>query len=165
MGAYCRRAYIRRHAARVGEIMEVRRFSSYYYDVALFGDQQEIACIPHKGCSLEIVATAETSDGEVNMLLPGQAIWYTRSFFFGDRLELPSGRKVGFETLVGFKLQLAPRMTVPPPVEETVVERAMRGVTMGETPEGMGENVTIRDGDYDSRSGREGLAGAPGSRA
>lgn len=137
MGAYCTRAFIPRHAARVGEIMQVRRLSSYWHDVALFGAHDEIACIPHQGCRLEIVATAETSHPQVNLLLPGHVIRYTRSFFRGDRFELPSGTKVGLERLVGFKLQLAPLMVVPVRVEEAVVEklkRRERGVTVRRAP-------------------------------
>ena len=60
MGAYCTLDYIRRHPAGVGEIMEVRRVSPYYY-AAMFGDRGEIACIPHKGCLLEIVAAGEAT--------------------------------------------------------------------------------------------------------
>ena len=58
MGAYCKLDHIRRHPAGLGEIMEVRRLSTYY-DVGMFGDRGEIACIPHKGCLLEIVAASE----------------------------------------------------------------------------------------------------------
>lgn len=137
MGAYCTRAFIPRHAARVGEIMQVQRLSSYWHDVALFGAHDEIACIPHQGCRLEIVATAETSHPDVNLLLPGHVIRYTRSFFRGDRFELPSGTKVGLERLVGFKLQLAPLMVVPVRVEEAVVgklKRRERGVTVRPAP-------------------------------
>jgi hypothetical protein len=62
----------------------------------------------------------------VNQLLPGQVIRYTRSFFFGDRFKLPSGKKVGLSQLIGFKLQLAPPRTAPPPEEAAIVEWAMR---------------------------------------
>jgi hypothetical protein len=123
MGEYCTRVHIRRHPAKVGEILEVRRYSSYYYDVALFGDDREIACIPHQGCRLEIVATAETAHPQANLLLPGHVIRYRWSFFFGDRLELPGGRKVGLASLVGFKMQLLPPVTTAPPVEEAIVQR------------------------------------------
>jgi hypothetical protein len=121
MGAYCTLVYIRRHAAKMGEIMEVRRIDPYQY-VAVFGDNDELACIPHRGCRLEIVATPETAHGELNLLLPGQVIRYTRSFFFGDRLELPSGKKVGLDQLVGFKLQLAPPRTSVSREEQTVAK-------------------------------------------
>ncbi len=87
------RALIPRHPARVGEIMQVRWFD--YYGAMLFGDRHEIACIPHGGCYLEILGTGETSHREVNLLLPGHVIRYTRSFLFGDRFELPSGARVG----------------------------------------------------------------------
>jgi hypothetical protein len=53
-------------------------------------------------------------------------IRYTRSFLFGDRFKLPSGKRVGLSQLVGFKLQLAPSRTAPPPEETALVERAMR---------------------------------------
>ena len=126
MGAYCTLGYIRRHDARLGEIMEVRHLSTYY-DAAVFGDRGEIACIPHKGCLLEIVAAGEATHPDVNRLLPGQVIRYTRSFFFGDRFELPSGTRVGLPVLVGFKLQLAPPRTAPLPEEDAIVQRANRG--------------------------------------
>jgi hypothetical protein len=87
------RALIPRHPARVGEIMQVRWFD--YYGAILFGDKYEIACIPHGGCYLEILGTGETSHREVNLLLPGRVIRYTRPFLFGDRFELPSGARVG----------------------------------------------------------------------
>src|SRR5881409_1753268 len=60
----------------------------------IFGDRKEIACIPHAGCRLEIVATPASPHRKVNLLLPGQVIRYTHSFFLGDRFELPSGTKV-----------------------------------------------------------------------
>jgi hypothetical protein len=125
MGAYCTRTYIRRHEARTGEVMTVKRLFDYH-EAALFGDNEEIACISHKGCRLEIVGTAESPHQEVNLLLPGQVVDYTRSFFFGDRLELPSGTKVRFWQLVGFRFQLASPPGSPPPVEEAIVRRAGR---------------------------------------
>jgi hypothetical protein len=126
MGAYCRLDYTCRHAARMGEIMEVRRLDPYHY-VAVFGDNEELACIPHRGCRLEIVAAPENAHGEVNLLLPGQVVGYTRSFFFGDRFELPTGKKVGLDQLVGFKLQLAPPRTATPPEEEIVAKTVAAG--------------------------------------
>src|SRR5215472_3709820 len=126
MGAYCKLDYMRRHPAGLCEIIEVRRFSTYY-DAAMFGDRGEIACIPHKGCLLEIVAASEVRHPEVNGLLPGQVIRYSRSFFFGDRFELPSGTRVGLHELVGFKLQLAPPRTAPPPEEDVILQRATCG--------------------------------------
>ncbi|HKX04293.1 MAG TPA: hypothetical protein VJX71_17490 [Methylomirabilota bacterium] len=93
---------------------------------ALIGDKKEIACIPHKGCRLEIAATATTSDRDVNLLVPGAVIRYKRSFLFGDRFELPSGAKVGLADLLGFKLQLAPTTTPPPPIEEVIVRSLTR---------------------------------------
>jgi len=104
--------------------MEVR-----WVDLAgpiLIGDKKEVACIPHKGCRLEIAATAATSHRDVNLLVPGHVIRYKRSFLFGDRFELPSGTKVGLEDLLGFKLQLAPSTTPPPPIEEVIVRWATR---------------------------------------
>jgi hypothetical protein len=126
MGAYCTLVCIRRHPARLGEIMEVRRLSTYD-EAAVFGDRDEIACIAHKGCLLEIVAVSEAAHPEVNQLLPGQVIRYARSFFFGDRFELPSGTRVGLAQLVGFKLQLAPPRTAPLPDEGAIVRRVTRG--------------------------------------
>lgn len=121
MGAYCTRALIPRHTAKVDEIMEV--LWSDYHGAALFGDRREIACIPHKGCRLEIVATAETTHHGVNLLLPGQVLRYKRSLFILDRLELPSGTKVGLWYFVGFKLRLSPNVPLPPPTEDIVVEQ------------------------------------------
>src|SRR5262249_23327780 len=115
-----------RHPAGLGEIMEVRRFSTYY-DAAMFGDRGEIACIPHKGCLLGIVAAREARHPGGKRRLPRPGIPYTRSFFFGDRFELPRGARVGMHELVGFKLQLAPPRTAPPPEEDVILQRATCG--------------------------------------
>jgi hypothetical protein len=123
MGAYCLLGLIPFHTARVGEIMEVLR--SDYYGAVIFGDRQEIACIPHMGCRLEIVATPPISQRKVTFLLPGQVIRYKRSFFLGDRFELPSGTKVSLRHLEGFKLQLASSLVVLP-VEDAVVGKRRR---------------------------------------
>jgi len=104
----------------VGEIMKV--VWSDYDGAVILGDRQEIACIPHTGCRLEVVATPSVSHRKVNLLLPGQVIRYKRSFFLGDRFELPGGTQVSLRHLVGFKLQLAPSLA-PPPVEDVVVRR------------------------------------------
>jgi hypothetical protein len=122
MGAYCTRSLIPRHQAKVDEIMEV--LWSDYHGAAIFGDGREIACLPHKGCRLEIVATAKTAHRGVNLLLPGQVLRYRRSLFILDRLELPSGTKVGLWHFVGFKLRLSPNMTLQPPTEDIVVQQA-----------------------------------------
>jgi len=119
VGIYCTLVRIPRHAAQAGEIMEVR-----WVDLAgpiLIGDKKEVACIPHIGRRLEIAATAATSHRDVNLLLPGHVIRYKCSFLFGDRFELPGGAKVGLEDLLGFKLQLAPSLSPPPPIEEVIV--------------------------------------------
>jgi hypothetical protein len=131
MGAYCIRALIRHHPAHVGEIMEV--LWSDYHGAAIFGDGQEIACIPHTGCWLEIVGTAETSHRRVNLLLPGQVLRYRRSFLFGDRFELPGGPRVGLWHLVGFKLQLVPDVMPLVPVEEDLVGRKARDLARSVT--------------------------------
>src|SRR5262249_24923445 len=91
------------------------------YGAALFGDGQEIACIPHTGCRLEIVATAEAAHHGVNLLLPGHVLRYRSSLFLPDRLTLPSGKKAWLGHFVGFKLQLAPTVTAPPPREEDLL--------------------------------------------
>jgi hypothetical protein len=127
MGAYCTLTNVRRHPARLGESMEVRRLSPYH-EAILFGDNDEIACIPHKGCLLEVVAAREAAHREVNRLLPGHIIRYSRSFFFGDRFELPSGTKVALTQLVGFRLQLAPPRTDLLPDEDRIVRRLKRAV-------------------------------------
>ena len=118
MGAYCFLGLLPSHPARVGEFMKV--YWSNYHGAVVIGDRREIACIPHTGCRLEIVATPHVSHRKVNLLLPGQVIRYKRSFFLGDRFELPGGTKVSLRHLVGFKLQLAPSLA-PPPVEDVVV--------------------------------------------
>ena len=120
MGAYCLLEKIPSHTVSVGEIMEVRW--SDYHEAIIFGDREEVARIPHAGCRLEIVATPPSSHRKVNLLLPGQVIRYTHSFFLGDRFELPGGTKVSLRHLVGFKLQLASSLARPP-VEEAVVRR------------------------------------------
>jgi hypothetical protein len=119
MGAYCLLGLIPSHTVSVGEIMEVRWFD--YHGPIIFGDREQIACIPHAGCRLEIVATPPSSPRKVNLLLPGQVIRYTHSFFLGDRFELPGGTKVSLRHLVGFKLQLASSVALPP--REDVVTR------------------------------------------
>ncbi len=131
MGAYCTRSLIPRHTAKVDEIMDVRW--SDYHGAAIFGDGREIACIPHKGCRLEIVATAKTAHHGVNLLLPGQVLRYRRSLFILDRLELPNGTKVGLWHFVGFKLRLSPNMTPPPPTEDIIVKQA-RGEAVQPSP-------------------------------
>jgi len=133
MGAYCTRGLIPRHAAKPGEVMQV--LWSDYYGGALFGDKGEIACIPHKGCSLEIVASGQTRHRAANLLLPGQVIRYTGSFLFIDRFRLPSGTQVCLGDLVGFKLRLASAVPEPVPVEEEIIARSARAeqplVTVG----------------------------------
>src|SRR6266478_7063201 len=120
MGAYCHLEKMPSHTVSVGEIMEVRW--SDYHGAIIFGDREEVACIPHTGCRLEIVATPPSSHRKVNLLLPGQVIRYTHSFFLGDRFELPGGTKVSLRFLVGFKLRLASRVALPPP-EGAIVRR------------------------------------------
>jgi hypothetical protein len=120
MGAYCLLGLIPSHPARVGEIMKV--LSSDYHGAVIVGDRREIACIPHTGCRLEIVATPPVSHRKVNLLLPGQVIRYKRSFFLGDRFELTGGTKVSLRHLVGFELQLASSLA-PTPLEDVVVRR------------------------------------------
>ena len=120
MGAYCLLESVPSHRASVGEILEVRWVD--YYGAIVFGDRKEIACIPHEGCRLEIIATAPSPHRKVELLLPGQVVRYMHSFFLGDRFVLPDGRKVKLQHLVGFKLQLASR-PVPAPLEDVVTRR------------------------------------------
>ncbi len=110
-----------RHTAKVGEIIVV--LWSDFYGAAMFGDEEELICLPHKGCRLEVVATAESAHPEVNFILPGQVICYQRSFCFLDRFELPGGTAVWLWHLVGFKLRLAPDVTAPVPCEEAILDR------------------------------------------
>ena len=138
MGAYCVLAPLPHHSATVGEILEV--LWSDYYGAALFGDAQEVACIPHTGCRLEIIATAETTHRGVNLLLPGQVLGYRYSWFLPDRLTLPSGAKVWLGHFVGFKLQLAPNVTCPPPREEDLVR------LLGEFPSDPSWRQTLQSG-------------------
>src|SRR5215813_9265698 len=120
MGAYCLLESVPSHRASVGEILEVRWVD--YYGAVIFGDRNEIACIPHEGCRLEITAAAPSPHRKAELLLPGQVIRYMHAFFLGDRFLVPNGRKVKLQHLVGFKLQLASR-PVPPPLEDVVVTR------------------------------------------
>src|SRR5262249_2630058 len=115
----CVLAQLPHHRARVGEILEV--LWSDYYGAALFGDEQEIACIPHSGCRLEIIATAETAHRAANLLFPGQVLSYRHSLLVHDRFTLPSGDKAWVGHFVGFKLQLAANVTSPPPREEDLI--------------------------------------------
>ena len=121
MGAYCR-VPLPRHIASDGETLEV--LWSDYYGAAMFGDGGEIACIPHAGCRLEILATAPTGHRKVSQLLPGQVLPYRRTFFLLDQLVLPNGRPASLGHFVGFKFQLAPAVTPPLPREELVIQRA-----------------------------------------
>jgi hypothetical protein len=120
MGAYCLLESVPSHRASVGEILEVRWVD--YYGAVIFGDKNEIACIPHEGCRLEITATAPSPHRKAELLLPGQVMRYMHSFFLGDRFVLPNGRKVKLQHLVGFKLQLASR-PVPLPLEDVATRR------------------------------------------
>src|SRR2546429_4240727 len=70
MGAYCLLESVPSHRASVGEILEVHWFD--YYGAVIFGDRNEIACIPHEGCRLEITATAPSPHRKAELLLPGQ---------------------------------------------------------------------------------------------
>ena len=121
MGAYCR-VPLPRHIAADGETLEV--LWSDYYGAALFGERREIACVPHTGCRLEIVATAPSGNPEVTRLLPGQVLPYRRTFFLLDQLVLPSGRRANLGHFVGFNLRLSPAVTPQPPCEDFVVDRA-----------------------------------------
>jgi len=127
MGVYCLLDSIASHPARVGEIMEVVWFD--HHGPVIFGDWKEIACIPHTGCRLEIVATPPSPHPRVDLLLPGQVIRYWQSFFLGDRFELPRGSRVGLRHLVGFKLQLASNSPLLPRTKSGIPrERTMTGL-------------------------------------
>ena len=112
MGAYCLLDSLASHPARVGEILEVVWFD--YHGPVILGDRKEIACIPHTGCRLEIVATPPRPHPRVDLLLPGQIVRYSHSFFLGDRFALPAGRRVALRHLVGFRLQLASSAALVP---------------------------------------------------
>ena len=125
MGAYCTLDSIRRHPARLGEIMEVRRISTYY-DVAVFGDRGEIACIPHKGCLLEVVASGEATHPEVNQL-PARAGDPVHAIVLLLRPVRASERHQS-GTRATCRLQAAARAPrrAPLPEEDAVVRRVMR---------------------------------------
>lgn len=111
------------HTAQCDEIMVV--LWSDYYGAAMVGDEGEIARPPHKGCRLEVLATAASSRQEVNQVLPGQVIRYKGSSRFLDRFELPSGTTVGLWHLVGFKLRLLPDAITPVPSENAAINVAL----------------------------------------
>jgi hypothetical protein len=122
MGAYCLLGSIRSHRASPGETLEVLWFE--YHGAVIFGDRKEIACIPHEGCRLEITAIPPSPHRKVELLLPGQVIRYTHSFFLGDRFVLPDGHKVNLRHLVGFKLRVVSSLA-PLPLEDVVVRRPL----------------------------------------
>jgi len=111
------------HTAGAGEIMEV-----------LWSDYYGLSCSVKAGRSLasaQRMSARNRVDGtdfapRGHFLLRGQVIRYTRSFFFVDRFELPSGTKLGLWHLVGFKLQLAPSMPLAPAEDLTVGRPARR---------------------------------------
>lgn len=112
---------LRRHTAKIDEIMQV--LWSDFYGAALFGDEGEIASLPHRGCRLEVVRAVESAQRQVNLLLPGQVLRYKGSFCFLDRFELPSGTTVGLWHLVGFKLRLLSDTTTRVPAEDVISDR------------------------------------------
>ena len=112
------------HTAQFDEIMGV--LWSDYYGAVLFGDEGAIARLPHKGCRLEVVATAASSHHEVNLVLPGQVIRYKGSFCFLDRFELPSGTTVGLWNLVIFTVRLVSDAITPVPSEDAGTNLALR---------------------------------------
>src|SRR5262249_1177058 len=76
------------HRASIGEILEVLWFDCH--GAIIFGDRKEIACIPHAGCRLEILATPPSPHRKVDLLLPGQVIRSMHSFMLGDQGISPS---------------------------------------------------------------------------
>ncbi len=110
------------HTAKIAEIMEV--LWSDYYGAALFGDDDEIASLPHKRCRVEVVKTAESPHREVNLVLPGQVLRHAGRFCFLDRFALPSGTTVGLWHLIGFKLRLLPDVIAPVPSEDAILDWA-----------------------------------------
>jgi len=135
MGAYCFLESIASHLARAGEILEVVWFD--HHGPVIFGDRREIACIPHAGCRLEIVAAPPSPHPKVDLLLPGQIVRYSHSFFLGDRFELPGGGRVGLRHLVGFKLQLASGVAVSPRQDVTVRKSPVPCVRVSEPATGV----------------------------
>jgi len=61
------------HPARPGEIMQV--LWSDYYSAVVFGERGEIACLPHNGCWLEVVATVPTWHRTVNLPAARRGHW------------------------------------------------------------------------------------------
>jgi len=149
MGACCTRSLISHHTAKVDEILEV--LWSDYHGAAIFGDAGQIARIPHEGCRLEILATATTAHPGVSLLLPGQVLRYKRSLFILDRLELPSGTKVGLWHFIGFKLRLLPNMTPPTRIEDSSSSRLAARPCSHHHPRS--ESVALRRGSQASKGG------------
>src|SRR5262245_32653853 len=111
---------LRRHVAKIDEILHV--LWSDYYGAALFGDDVEVASLPHTRCRLEVVGDAESSHRDPNGLLPGQVIRYKGRRCFVDRFELPGGTTVALWCLVGFTLRILSDTVVPVPSEESVLD-------------------------------------------
>lgn len=120
----------RHHKAGVGEIMTVTGVEDLVAPMVLIGDKDEVACIPHQGCKLEIQATAKSSHPEADRLLPGQVISYIQVrlgwFVRRDLFLLPTAREVQLSQLAGFKLTLLPDVSAPPPAEEEILPRRER---------------------------------------
>jgi hypothetical protein len=116
---------LQHHVAVVDEILHV--LWSDHYGAGLFGDDGDVASLPHRRCRLEVVATAGTSHEQVNLLLPGQTIVYMGRAWFLDRFQLPGGTTVGLWHLVGFKLRLASDTMPWVPSEDVILDRVRGG--------------------------------------
>ena len=121
------------HKAEVGEIMVVvREFSR----MRMVGNRDEIACIPHEGCRLEIQETAASTDPQVKQLLPLDEITYIQvrflKVFRRDLFLLSNGREVELWKLEGFKLRLmSPEIPRPPREEDVLKQAKAHGLAVG----------------------------------
>lgn len=113
------------HQARVGEEVCVR--GNAYGRMILRGHRDEVACVPHQGCRLEVLAVAPSKNPEVQQLLPLDTITYIQARFLRifrrDLFLLPTGREVKLKDLEGSKLRLLPPEISRPPREEDILRR------------------------------------------
>ncbi len=114
------------HDARVGEAMRVT--GNAYGDMVLRGDRDEVACVPHRGCRLELLEVAPSNNPEVQKLLPLDFITFIQVRFLyifrRDLFLLPNGREVKLKDLEGSTLKLMPLGIDRPPREEDILQRA-----------------------------------------
>lgn len=64
------------HDAQEGEVITVRKLPNG--GTAMYGRNNEVACIRKNGCRLETLAAAATSHPAVNRLLPGETVSFRK---------------------------------------------------------------------------------------